>query len=100
MFSAIVLAAGLGKKVWPYGEFRQKCTLPVANTPIVRRLVENLVQVGCEQVIVVVGHYAQQVRGCRRPHPRSGICHATDTRWHCKLQPWQQSNALKTNIIW
>lgn len=63
MFSAIVLAAGLGKKVWPYGEFRQKCTLPVANTPIVRRIVENLVQVGCEQVIVVVGHYAQQVRG-------------------------------------
>ena len=63
MFSAIVLAAGLGKKVWPYGEFRQKCTLPVANTPIVRRIVENLVQIGCEQVIVVVGHYAQQVRG-------------------------------------
>lgn len=63
MFSAIVLAAGLGKKVWPYGEFRQKCTLPVANTPIVRRIVKNLVQVGCEQVIVVVGHYAQQVRG-------------------------------------
>ena len=63
MFSAIVLAAGLGQKVWPYGEFRQKCTLPVANTPIVRRIVENLVQIGCEQVIVVVGHYAQQVRG-------------------------------------
>ncbi len=63
MYSAIVLAAGLGRKVWPYGEFRQKCTLPVANTPIVRRVVENLVQVGCGQIIVVVGHYAQQVRG-------------------------------------
>ena len=63
MKTAIVLAAGLGRKVWPYGEFRQKCTIPVANTPIVRRVVENLVEVGCERIVVVVGHYAQQVRG-------------------------------------
>lgn len=63
MKNAIVLAAGLGRKVWPYGEFRQKCTIPVANTPIIRRIVENLVEVGCSRVIVVVGHYAQQVRG-------------------------------------
>ena len=61
--TAIVLAAGLGRKVWPYGEFRQKCTIPVANKPIVRRVVENLVEVGCQRIIVVVGHYAQQVRG-------------------------------------
>ena len=61
--TAIVLAAGLGRKVWPYGEFRQKCTIPVANTPIVRRVVENLIEVGCQRIIVVVGHYAQQVRG-------------------------------------
>ena len=63
MDTAIVLAAGLGRKVWPYGEFRQKCTIPVANTPIVRRLVESLVEAGCQRIIVVVGHHAQQVRG-------------------------------------
>ena len=63
MDTAIVLAAGLGRKVWPYGEFRQKCTIPVANKPIVRRVVENLLAVGCQRIIVVVGHHAQQVRG-------------------------------------
>ena len=63
METAIVLAAGLGRKVWPYGEFRQKCTIPVANKPIVRRVVENLLEVGCPRIIVVVGHHAQQVRG-------------------------------------
>lgn len=63
MDTAIVLAAGLGRKVWPYGEFRQKCTIPVANTPIVRRLVEDLVEAGCQRILVVVGHHAQQVRG-------------------------------------
>lgn len=63
MNNAIVLAAGLGRRVWPYGEFRQKCTIPIANKPIVRRVVENLVEVGCKRIIVVVGHYAQQIRG-------------------------------------
>ena len=63
METAIVLAAGSGRKVWPYGEFRQKCTIPIANKPIVRRIVEDLLEVGCEQIIVVVGHHAQQVRG-------------------------------------
>ena len=63
MDTAIVLAAGLGRKVWPYGEFRQKCTIPIANKPIVRRIVENLLEVGCQRILVVVGHQAQQVRG-------------------------------------
>jgi bifunctional UDP-N-acetylglucosamine pyrophosphorylase/glucosamine-1-phosphate N-acetyltransferase len=63
MKNAIVLAAGLGRKVWPYGEFRQKCTIPVANKPIIRHIVENLAEIGIDQIIVVVGHYAQQVRG-------------------------------------
>lgn len=63
MNNAIVLAAGLGRKVWPYGEFRQKCTIPVANKPIIRRIVENLIEVGVGRIIVVAGHYAQQVRG-------------------------------------
>ena len=63
MDTAIVLAAGLGRKVWPYGEFRQKCTIPIANKPIVRRVVETLVEAGCQRIIVVVGHHAQQVRG-------------------------------------
>ena len=86
--NAIILAAGLGRKVWPYGEFRQKCTIPVANKPIIRRLVENLIEVGCTRIIVVVGHYAQQVRGAVADfpnvefvtqHPIEGTAHAVLT---------------------
>lgn len=85
MKNAIILAAGVGRKVWPYGEFRQKCTIPVANKPIIRRLVENLIEVGCSRIIVVVGHYAQQVRGAVADfpnvefvtqHPLEGTAHA------------------------
>ncbi|MDE0685655.1 MAG: NTP transferase domain-containing protein, partial [Candidatus Poribacteria bacterium] len=62
MDTAIVLATGLGRKVWPYGEFRQKCTIPIANKPIVRRVVENLLEAGCQRIIVVVGHHAPVAR--------------------------------------
>ena len=71
MDTAIVLAAGLGRKVWPYGEFRQKCTIPVANKPIVRRVVENLLDAECQRIIVVVGHHAQQVRGALADIPNT-----------------------------
>ena len=71
MDTAIVLAAGLGRKVWPYGEFRQKCTIPVANKPIVRRVVENLIEAGCQRIVVVVGHHAQQVRGALADIPNT-----------------------------
>ena len=80
MDTAIVLAAGVGRKVWPYGEFRQKCTIPVANKPLVRRIVENLRQVGCQRIIVVVGHHAQQVRGALADIPNIAFVtqHAVD----------------------
>ena len=90
--TAIVLAAGLGRKVWPYGEFRQKCTIPVANKPIVRRVVESLVEVGCQRIIVVVGHHAQQVRGAVADipnvvfvtqHPLDGTASAVLTASEC-----------------
>ncbi|HIE26265.1 TPA: nucleotidyl transferase [Candidatus Poribacteria bacterium] len=63
MDTAIILAAGAGTKIWPYGEFRQKCTIPVANIPIVRRLVKDLIEIGCKRIIVVVGHHKQQIYG-------------------------------------
>ena len=61
--SAVILAAGSGGKVWPYGEFRQKCTLPICNTPIVRRLAQQLSEIGVHRITIVVGHYGQQVIG-------------------------------------
>lgn len=63
MNTAVVLTAGEGTKIWPYGEFRQKCVLPVANTPIIRRLVSDLLKIGLKKIYLVVGHHKQQVRG-------------------------------------
>lgn len=60
--TAIVLAAGFGRKMFPYCDTRQKCAIPVANKPAIRRLVEQLVSAGIKQIAVVVGYLENQVR--------------------------------------
>lgn len=60
---AIILAAGSGRKMWPYGEFRQKCAIPVANVPAIRRTCDSLVSLGVTDLAIVTGHHAQQVMG-------------------------------------
>ncbi|MCS7263915.1 MAG: NDP-sugar synthase [Armatimonadetes bacterium] len=59
---AIVLAAGDGRKMFPFDLTRQKCTIPVANEPIVRRLIRQIQQAGIGNFVVVTGHNAGQVR--------------------------------------
>jgi UDP-N-acetylglucosamine diphosphorylase / glucose-1-phosphate thymidylyltransferase / UDP-N-acetylgalactosamine diphosphorylase / glucosamine-1-phosphate N-acetyltransferase / galactosamine-1-phosphate N-acetyltransferase len=59
--TAVILAAGEGKKMWPYSSTRQKAALPLANKPIIRWQVEKLHRAGVENIIVVVGYRKQQV---------------------------------------
>ncbi|MCS7253990.1 MAG: NDP-sugar synthase [Armatimonadota bacterium] len=60
--TAIVLAAGLGKKMFPYCDTRQKCAIPIANKPAIRRLVEQLASSDIKHIAVVVGYLENQVR--------------------------------------
>lgn len=58
----IILAAGKGKKMWPYSDHWQKCTMPVANIPNVLRLVNLLESHKIHKIKVVVGYKDQQVK--------------------------------------
>jgi len=60
--TAIILAAGRGRRMWPYGELRPKAILPVLNQPLIARLVADLGTAGIQQVVVVVGHQSQRVK--------------------------------------
>jgi UDP-N-acetylglucosamine diphosphorylase / glucose-1-phosphate thymidylyltransferase / UDP-N-acetylgalactosamine diphosphorylase / glucosamine-1-phosphate N-acetyltransferase / galactosamine-1-phosphate N-acetyltransferase len=60
--TAILLAAGRGRKFWPFATVRNKCAFPIANVPAVRRLADALLAAGVEQLVVVVGHQAGSVR--------------------------------------
>jgi UDP-N-acetylglucosamine diphosphorylase / glucose-1-phosphate thymidylyltransferase / UDP-N-acetylgalactosamine diphosphorylase / glucosamine-1-phosphate N-acetyltransferase / galactosamine-1-phosphate N-acetyltransferase len=60
--SAVILAGGGGTRMWPFADVRNKCAIPVANVPNVRRLVDALAEVGFQRVVVVLGDQPGSVR--------------------------------------
>lgn len=64
--TAVLLAAGCGRKFWPYNEVRNKCAFPIFNKPVIRRLAEQLLEVGFKRLAVVVGFEEGSVRAALR----------------------------------
>ncbi len=64
--SAVILAAGAGTRMWPFAEVRNKCAMPIANVPNVRRLCDDLSSIGIQRTAVVIGHHAGSVRHALR----------------------------------
>lgn len=75
MSIAVILAAGEGRKIFPYDLTRQKCALPIAGEPIVRRLIRQLQNGGIERFIVVTGYHAGQVKESLGDLPNIAFVH-------------------------
>lgn len=62
MKTAVILAAGLGTKMWPFAEIRPKAMLPVGTKPIIAHQVESLMELGFTRIIIVGGKLHGQIR--------------------------------------
>ncbi|MDD6262421.1 MAG: NTP transferase domain-containing protein [Clostridiales bacterium] len=51
-----ILAGGVGEKIWPFGECRNKAELPVANVPVVRLTADAAFAAGADRVVVAGWH--------------------------------------------
>jgi choline kinase len=60
--TAIILAAGVARRLAPLTDHTQKSLLPVAGRAILARMLDALHSVGVRRVVIVVGHCADQVR--------------------------------------
>jgi dTDP-glucose pyrophosphorylase len=60
---AVVLAAGKGVRMGPLTDHCAKPLLPVANKPILGWTLEALLDAGVREVLIVVGHRQEQIRG-------------------------------------
>lgn len=60
--NAIVLVAGVARRLAPLTDATHKALLPVGGRPILARLLTALDVVGVRQTVLVVGHCADQVR--------------------------------------
>ena len=63
------MAAGLGTRMRPLTDRWPKAVLPIDGKPVVVTLVHDLAAAGCERIVVVTGHLAEQVEALLAPLP-------------------------------
>lgn len=68
---AVILAAGLGRRLEPVTGGLPKCMVRVGGVALIDRMIERLAEVGVDEVVVVTGHRAEDVESHLRgaPHP-------------------------------
>ena len=59
---AIILAAGMGRRLGELTDDNTKCMLEVNGTRLIHRILDNLAEVGIKRVILVVGYKAENVK--------------------------------------
>ncbi|HEX9409869.1 MAG TPA: phosphocholine cytidylyltransferase family protein [Methylomirabilota bacterium] len=67
--TAIILAAGVARRLAPLTDRTQKSLLPVGGRPILASMLDALRAVGVQRVVIVVGHCADQVRALSASAP-------------------------------
>jgi len=63
------MAAGEGTRLRPLTERWPKPVLPIDGQPVVVTLVHELARAGCDRIVVVTGHLAEQVEALLEPLP-------------------------------
>lgn len=53
---ALIAAAGLGTRMFPFTKVESKLMVPVINKPVIQLLLEELTESGIEEVIIVTSH--------------------------------------------
>ena len=59
---AIVLAAGVGRRLAPLTDHTHKCLLPIGGRSLLTRMLDSLARHGVAESVLVVGHCQDQVR--------------------------------------
>jgi choline kinase len=59
---AIILAAGVARRLAPLTDHTHKCLLEVGGRPLLSRMLAALGEIGVAETVLVVGHCADQVR--------------------------------------
>ena len=58
---AVILAAGVGNRLRPYTRKYPKCFVEVAGVSILENTLTHLAALGCEEVVIVIGHHKELI---------------------------------------
>lgn len=59
---AIIPVAGHGTRLEPHSNFTQKCLLPVAGKPILAHILDRIMNVGLDEIVLIIGHHGEHVK--------------------------------------
>lgn len=59
---AIILAAGVGKRLWEVTQHRPKCLIEIGGRSLLHRYLESLAAIGVRRVDIVVGYKQEMIR--------------------------------------
>ena len=59
---AIILAAGMGKRLGEYTKNNTKCMVPVNGTPLIDRMMRQLSTLQLKRVVIVIGYQGQKLK--------------------------------------
>jgi choline kinase len=59
---AIILAAGVGKRLWEVTQHRPKCLIEIGGRSLLHRYLQSLASVGIRRVDIVVGYKQEMIR--------------------------------------
>lgn len=61
-YQGVILAAGHGSRMGPFGESVPKPIAPICNKPLLAYQLEHMQSLGIEDVIIVIGHLGDRIR--------------------------------------
>ncbi len=70
---AIILAAGVGKRLWPVTQHRPKCLIEIGGQTLLSRYLESLASVRVTHATIVVGYKQEMIRAAV-----GSQCHGVD----------------------
>jgi choline kinase len=94
---AIVLAAGVARRLAPITDHTHKCLLPIGGRHLLDRMLDALAAHGVEETVLVVGHCQDQVRaaaGSRRGGMRIRYVENPDYQKGSILSLWRARETL------
>ena len=61
-YQGVILAAGQGARMGPFGQLFPKPIVPICNKPLLVYQLEYMRQIGIHEVLVVIGHLGERIK--------------------------------------
>jgi choline kinase len=99
---AIILAAGVGKRLWTITQHRPKCLIELGGRTLLSRYLQTLERVGIKQAIIVVGYKHEMIRAAvAADHPSVEVHYITSAQYRrgSITSLWAAHRELNDNVV-